>query len=43
MKKERFTGIESKCRNNSVEENIRKWEEMKKFSEEVIFMNNNYK
>jgi glutamyl-tRNA synthetase len=34
MKKERFTGIESKCRNNSVEENIRKWEEMKKFSEE---------
>lgn len=29
MRDERFHGIESKCRNNSVEENLRCWEEMK--------------
>ncbi|GAV69672.1 tRNA-synt_1c domain-containing protein/tRNA-synt_1c_C domain-containing protein [Cephalotus follicularis] len=28
MKKERMNGIESKCRNNSVEENLRLWKEM---------------
>jgi glutamyl-tRNA synthetase len=33
IKYERMNGIESKCRNNSVEENLRLWEEMKKGSE----------
>lgn len=34
MRDERIKCIESKCRNRSVEENLRVWEEMKKGSEE---------
>ncbi|OAY42471.1 glutamate--tRNA ligase, cytoplasmic [Manihot esculenta] len=33
MQKERMDGIESKCRNNSVEENLKLWKEMMKGSE----------
>ncbi|KAJ3152405.1 hypothetical protein HDU86_005583 [Geranomyces michiganensis] len=33
MRKERFEGIESKCRNQSVEENLRRFEEMKNGTE----------
>ncbi|PKS10696.1 hypothetical protein jhhlp_002452 [Lomentospora prolificans] len=36
MQKQRFDGIESKCRNRSVEENLRIFEEMKAGSEEGL-------
>lgn len=36
MRAERFDGIESKCRSHSVEENLRRWEEMKKGSDEGL-------
>lgn len=36
MRDERIKCIESKCRNRSVEENLRVWEEMKKGSEEGL-------
>lgn len=34
MRKERFDGVESACRNNDVEENLRRWREMLAGSEE---------
>ncbi|CAI9101414.1 OLC1v1038729C2 [Oldenlandia corymbosa var. corymbosa] len=36
MQKERMDGIESRCRNNSVEENLRLWKEMVSGSEEGL-------
>jgi glutamyl-tRNA synthetase len=38
MRDERGKGIESKRRNDSIEENLKRWEEMKKGSEEVIYL-----
>jgi glutamyl-tRNA synthetase len=35
MRKERGDGIESKNRNNTVEQNLKLWEEMKAGTEEV--------
>lgn len=35
MRAERFEGTESKCRNQSVEENLRRFEEMKNGTEFV--------